>query len=152
MHRVAAAAAGVLPRRARTAEAFRGGWFHSGDLAVVDEDGFITLVDRKKDMIKTGGENVATREVEDGTVPAPGGGGGGRPRSATPEMGRGGDSRCRTTRGADRQRGSGHRSLPGTSRWLQNSEVVVSSTDLPKNPSGKILKRDLRITYAHLAD
>ena len=49
----------------RTAEAFAGGWFHSGDLATVDSDGFITVVDRKKDMIKTGGENVSSREVEE---------------------------------------------------------------------------------------
>lgn len=49
----------------RTAAAFSGGWFHSGDLATVDEDGYITIVDRKKDMIKTGGENVASREVEE---------------------------------------------------------------------------------------
>ncbi len=49
----------------RTAEAFRGGWFHSGDLATIDEEGYISVVDRKKDMIKTGGENVASREVEE---------------------------------------------------------------------------------------
>jgi fatty-acyl-CoA synthase len=49
----------------RTAAAFVGGWFHSGDLAIVDEEGFISVVDRKKDMIKTGGENVASREVEE---------------------------------------------------------------------------------------
>lgn len=49
----------------RTAEAFAGGWFHSGDLGVADEAGYITVVDRKKDMIKTGGENVASREVEE---------------------------------------------------------------------------------------
>jgi fatty-acyl-CoA synthase len=49
----------------RTQAAFEGGWFHSGDLGVVDEEGYITIVDRKKDMIKTGGENVASREVEE---------------------------------------------------------------------------------------
>ena len=49
----------------RTAEAFAGGWFHSGDLGVADAEGYITVVDRKKDMIKTGGENVASREVEE---------------------------------------------------------------------------------------
>lgn len=49
----------------RTAEAFSGGWFHSGDLGVEDPEGYITVVDRKKDMIKTGGENVASREVEE---------------------------------------------------------------------------------------
>src|SRR5262252_9423779 len=49
----------------RSSAAFEGGWFHSGDLATIDEDGYITVVDRKKDMIKTGGENVASREVEE---------------------------------------------------------------------------------------
>ena len=47
-----------------TAEAFRGGWFHTGDLGRMDADGFVTLVDRKKDMIITGGENVYPIEVE----------------------------------------------------------------------------------------
>jgi len=49
----------------RTRLAFAGGWFHSGDLAMIDHEGYITIVDRKKDMIKSGGENVASREVED---------------------------------------------------------------------------------------
>lgn len=47
-----------------TAEAFRGGWFHSGDLCVMDTDGFITVVDRAKDMIISGGENIYCAEVE----------------------------------------------------------------------------------------
>lgn len=49
----------------KTEEAMKGGWFHSGDVGVLDEDRYITVVDRKKDMIKTGGENVSTREVEE---------------------------------------------------------------------------------------
>ena len=48
----------------RTAEAFEGGWFHSGDLCTVDEDGFYYVVDRKKDMIISGGENIYSAEVE----------------------------------------------------------------------------------------
>ena len=56
---------GYLDEPARTAEAFRGGWFHSGDLGYYDEYGLLHVVDRKKDMIKTGGENVASREVEE---------------------------------------------------------------------------------------
>ncbi|KAA0021017.1 acyl-CoA synthetase [Antrihabitans cavernicola] len=47
-----------------TEAAWRGGWFHTGDLAREDEDGYVTLVDRKKDMIITGGENVYPIEVE----------------------------------------------------------------------------------------
>ena len=47
-----------------TAEAWRGGWFHTGDLGRIDDEGYITLVDRKKDMIISGGENVYPIEVE----------------------------------------------------------------------------------------
>jgi fatty-acyl-CoA synthase len=48
-----------------TAEAFEGGWFHSGDLASIDDEGYITIVDRKKDIIKSGGVVVPSREVEE---------------------------------------------------------------------------------------
>ncbi|RYF50646.1 MAG: long-chain fatty acid--CoA ligase, partial [Comamonadaceae bacterium] len=47
-----------------TADAFHGGWFHSGDLVRVDEDGFVYVVDRAKDMIISGGENIYCSEVE----------------------------------------------------------------------------------------
>src|SRR5262249_44248787 len=47
-----------------TADAFEGGWFHSGDLVKQDEDGFFYVVDRKKDMIISGGENIYGAEVE----------------------------------------------------------------------------------------
>ena len=48
-----------------TAEAFRGGWFHTGDLAYADEDGYLFIVDRKKDMLIRGGYNVYPREIEE---------------------------------------------------------------------------------------
>ena len=47
-----------------TAEAFRGGWFHSGDLGVVHPDGYVQLLDRAKDVVISGGENIATVEIE----------------------------------------------------------------------------------------
>jgi fatty-acyl-CoA synthase len=47
-----------------TADAMRGGWFHTGDLGVIDKDGYLFIVDRLKDMIVSGGENIASLEVE----------------------------------------------------------------------------------------
>lgn len=54
-----------------TAEALRNGWLHTGDLAVADPEGFLTIVGRKKDMVVTGGFNVFPREVEDALVSHP---------------------------------------------------------------------------------
>jgi fatty-acyl-CoA synthase len=54
-----------------TAEAFAGGWFHSGDLVREDEDGYLYVVDRKKDMIISGGENIYCAEVEDALADHP---------------------------------------------------------------------------------
>jgi fatty-acyl-CoA synthase len=54
-----------------TAEAFRGGWFHSGDLGVMHPDGYVELRDRAKDIIISGGENVSTIEVEQALVRHP---------------------------------------------------------------------------------
>ncbi len=47
-----------------TAEAMRGGWFHTGDMATINEDGYILVVDRKKEIIVSGGENISSLEVE----------------------------------------------------------------------------------------
>jgi fatty-acyl-CoA synthase len=54
-----------------TADAFAGGWFHTGDLGRWDDDGYLYVVDRKKDIVVTGGENVASREVEDALLEHP---------------------------------------------------------------------------------
>lgn len=56
---------GYWDKPEETAEAFRGGWFHSGDLAVRDAQGYFTIVDRVKDVINSGGVLVASRQVED---------------------------------------------------------------------------------------
>jgi fatty-acyl-CoA synthase len=56
---------GYLKNPEATAEAFAGGWFHSGDLGVMHADGYIQLKDRSKDIIISGGENISSIEVED---------------------------------------------------------------------------------------
>ena len=56
---------GYYRRPEETAEAFRGGWFHTGDLAYADTDGYLFVVDRKKDMLIRGGYNVYPREIEE---------------------------------------------------------------------------------------
>jgi fatty-acyl-CoA synthase len=56
---------GYLKNPAATAQAFAGGWFHSGDLAVVQPDGYLRIKDRSKDIIISGGENISSIEVED---------------------------------------------------------------------------------------
>ena len=56
---------GYLKNPKATRDAFRGGWFHSGDLAVVHPDGYVKIKDRSKDIIISGGENISSIEVED---------------------------------------------------------------------------------------
>ena len=65
VHRGSQVTSGYHADEEKTRAAFDGGWFHSGDLGYMDEDGYLYVVDRKKDMIKSGGENVASREVEE---------------------------------------------------------------------------------------
>jgi len=134
----------------RTAEAFVGGWFHSGDLAVVDEEGYITVVDRKKDMIKTGAENVATRQVEDvlymlpavaeaAVIGLP------HPRwveAVTAVV----VPRAGQTVSEDAIVAHCRQHLAG----FKVPKAVVLVESLPKNPSGKILKRALRTGLAEL--
>src|SRR4029077_541925 len=63
---------GYWKRPEATAEAFRGGRFHTGDIGFLDQDGFVTLVDRKKDMILSGGFNVFPRNIEEAVYEHPG--------------------------------------------------------------------------------
>ena len=56
---------GYLKNEKATQEAFEGGWFHTGDLGVLDEFGYVIIKDRSKDIIISGGENISSVEVED---------------------------------------------------------------------------------------
>ncbi|MDP9434958.1 MAG: fatty acyl-CoA synthetase [Actinomycetota bacterium] len=150
VHRSPHATLGYYSDPDATATTFRSGWFHSGDLGVMDDEGRLSVVDRKKDMIKTGGENVASREVEEVVyeldavaevavfavdhprwveavvavvVPKEG-------ASLTPEQV---VEHCRAR-------------LAG----FKTPKHVVVTGALPKNPSGKVLKRQLRAEHARV--
>ncbi len=56
---------GYLKNPGASRKAFDGGWFHSGDLAVLQEDGYVKIKDRSKDIIISGGENISSLEIED---------------------------------------------------------------------------------------
>ncbi len=147
VHRSPHATVGYLGQPKKTAEAFAGGWFHSGDLGYLDDEGYLWVVDRKKDMIKTGGENVATREVEeviytlDGVeevavfaVPHP------RWIEAVAAAVVVAASEIDETTVVEHCR----KTLAGYK--VPKHVVIVDS--LPKNPSGKILKRRLREQFS----
>src|ERR1035437_5671303 len=65
VHRSAQLLSGYWNKPVETAEAFAGGWFHSGDVGYLDEQGYLYIVDRIRDVINTGGVLVASREVEE---------------------------------------------------------------------------------------
>ncbi|HKN30407.1 MAG TPA: fatty acyl-CoA synthetase, partial [Roseiarcus sp.] len=144
VHRSPHLMTGYYKDEEKTAEAFRGGWFHSGDLATVDAEGYITVVDRKKDMIKTGGENVASREVEEAIY-----GLGGVSEVAVigvphPHWVEAVVAVVVSKPGATLDQGQ---VLEHAQKVLSSFKVpkrIVFAEALPKNPSGKILKRQLR--------
>ena len=128
----------------RTAQAFAGGWFHSGDLGVLDAEGYLTVVDRKKDMIKTGGENVASREVEEALYTHP----------AVAEAAVFGLPHPQWIEAVsaavilrDGQAATPDELIAHCRQRLAAFKVpkhVVLVAELPKNASGKLLKRELR--------
>jgi acyl-CoA synthetase (AMP-forming)/AMP-acid ligase II len=127
-----------------TSAAFAGGWFHTGDIGVRDDDGYLFIVDRLKDMIVSGGENIAGSEVErvlyehDAVVEAAVVG---RP-----------DARWGEVPVAYVVLRAGASATPGElvahcrhqlAKFKVPKDVVLVDA-LPRNPSGKVLKRELR--------
>ena len=142
----------TTPTRRRPPRPSLGGWFHSGDLGVMTEDSYLSVVDRKKDMIKTGGENVASREVEEAIYELDGNRRGRRLRDPPPPLDR--SRHCRRRAQARGERSPRSRSYAHCrDRWPATSDPSTSSWPMPcpKNPSGKILKRELRDRHAGLA-
>jgi fatty-acyl-CoA synthase len=141
---------GYLDDPVKTAEAFRGGWFHSGDLGYYDEFGLLHVVDRKKDMIKTGGENVASREVEetlynhDGVEEAAVFG---VPHPVWVEAV---VAAVVTKAGATVVEADLLAHCRKNLAGFKTPKQIFFVDALPKNPSGKLLKRDLRERFAPL--
>jgi long-chain acyl-CoA synthetase len=136
---------GYWGRDDATAEAMRGGWFHSGDLARVDEDGYFFIVDRKKDMIIRNGFNVYPREIEELLYEHP------DVREAAvvgiphDEFGE--------EIGAAVSLKDGATATPEEIRDFVKEQVAAYKyprtvwvvDDLPKGPTGKILKREIKV-------
>lgn len=137
---------GYWDKPEETAEAFRDGWFHSGDLAVRDPEGFFTVVDRVKDVINSGGVLVASRQVEDALYTHP----------AVAETAVVGlpDERwieAVTAVVVLRSDATEQQLLDHVRERLAHFKApkrVLFVDELPRNASGKILKRELRDRFA----
>jgi fatty-acyl-CoA synthase len=131
----------------KTAEAFAGGWFHSGDLATLDDEGYLTIVDRKKDMIKSGGENVSGREVEEALYQM----------DWVAEAAVIGLPHARWIEAVTAVVVCKADAEPDEAALLRHCRERLAAfkvpkrilfvDDLPRNPSGKILKRELRLAH-----
>ena len=141
---------GYYKKPEATADAFRGGWFHSGDLVRQDEEGFIYVVDRVKDMIISGGENIYPAEVERAVERHPAVRevaviGGSHPRWVETPVAvvvADGDARPEPQEIID--------SLKSDLASYKKPSAVVYVDELPRNASGKILKRNLRDEFGDL--
>jgi fatty-acyl-CoA synthase len=133
---------GYWDKPEETEEAFAGGWFHSGDLVRIDDEGFIFVVDRVKDVINTGGVLVASREVEEALYTHP----------AVAEVAVIGTPHERwieaiTAVVVVREPATEEALLAHAREHLaafKLPKAVHFVDELPKNPSGKLLKRELR--------
>lgn len=134
-----------------TKEAFHGGWFHSGDVGYLDEEGYLFVVDRMKDIIKSGGVVVAGREVEDVLFKHPS-------VSEVAVIGLPDPKWIEAVTAVVVLR-SGHQ--PDEASLLAHArehlapfkipKKVIFTETLPRNTAGKVLKRELRTVYAEEA-
>ena len=129
-----------------TAEAFAGGWFHSGDLVRMDEDGYVWVVDRKKDMIISGGENIYCAEVENVLAGHPG-------IAEVAVIGRAHEKWGEVPIAVAAVTDESLR-LDDLAEFLaerlaryKHPKALEIVDALPRNPAGKVLKTELRVRY-----
>ncbi len=137
--------AGYWNKPAETVETFVDGWLHTGDLARIDEQGLIYIVDRLKDMINRGGENVYCVEVENALAGAPGVFEAAVVGVPDDMMGEKVGAVLVSAPGADLDVAAVLSYLDGRiARFKVPQFVSVRAEPLPRNPGGKILKRRVR--------
>jgi long-chain acyl-CoA synthetase len=141
---------GYWNRPQATQEAMRGGWFHTGDLARVDEDGYFFIVDRKKDMLIRGGYNVYPREVEEVLYEHP------AVREAAvigvphDELGEEVGAAVALKEGASIAAEELRDFVKGKIASYKYPRVIWFVDELPKGPTGKILKREIKAPEASM--
>jgi long-chain acyl-CoA synthetase len=139
---------GYYKRPDLTQLAIRDGWLHSGDLGYVDDDGFLYLLDRVKDMILSGGVNVYPHEIEEIVVQHP------AAREAA-VFGVPHDTRGETPVAAVVLKESGSQTAEALKQWInarvaaqfQRVSDVMILEDFPRNMAGMVIKRELREQY-----
>jgi long-chain acyl-CoA synthetase len=136
---------GYWNKRQATAETFVDGWLHTGDLARIDADGLLYIVDRKKDMINRGGENVYSIEVENALVSAPGVGEAAAVGVPDDMMGEKVGAVLVPVAGAqiDIESVLKHARVQ-LADFKVPQYIAVREEPLPRNPGGKVLKGQLR--------
>ena len=144
VHRSPHLLTGYFNNEERTAEAFGGGWFHSGDLARIDSEGYIYIVDRKKDVIKTGGENVSSREVEEAIYRLPEVAEVAVVAAADPVWIEAVTAVLVLKDGAVLSEQEVITHCRSSMACFKTPKRVLFVSSLPKSPSGKLLKRELR--------
>jgi len=135
-----------------TAEALRGGWFHTGDMGRFDDEGYLWIVDRKKDMIISGGENIYPAEVEDAIHSHP----------KVADVGvvgmhdrKWGESPLALVVAAPGEIVTEEEIIAFTRERLagfKTPKKVIFVDELPRTPTGKILKKELRAKYVEGGD
>ena len=148
VHRSPQLMLGYWDKPEETRDAFEGGWFHSGDVGVLDEEGYLTIVDRVKDVIKTGGTTVASREVEEALFTHP----------AVSEVAVIAVPDPKWIEAVTAVVVLRPGSEVGEAALIEHARTqlapyklpkrVIFRDDLPRNTAGKLLKRELRALYA----
>jgi len=129
-----------------TAEAMRNGWFHTGDIGTIDADGYVSIVDRKKDMILRGGFNVYPRELEEVLMTHPG-------VSMAAVIGVPDERLGEEVKAVIVRKPSTNVTEDELLSWCKSQFAAYKyprlfefRTELPTSATGKILKRELRVS------